>query len=45
MREANARGEALGLTDPKFAFYDALKTNVGEHRTILLWRHPVLRTW
>ena len=27
MREANARGEALGLTDDEVAFYDALGTN------------------
>ena len=27
MREANARGEALGLTDDEVAFYDALETN------------------
>jgi type I restriction enzyme, R subunit len=27
MREANARGEALGLTDQEVAFYDALETN------------------
>ncbi len=27
MREANARGEALGLTDDEIAFYDALETN------------------
>jgi type I restriction enzyme R subunit len=27
MREANARGEALGLTDEELAFYDALETN------------------
>jgi type I restriction enzyme R subunit len=27
MREANARGEALGLTDDELAFYDALETN------------------
>ncbi len=27
MREANARGEALGLTDEEVAFYDALETN------------------
>ena len=27
MREANARGEALGLTDDELAFYDALGTN------------------
>ena len=27
MREANARGEALGLSDDELAFYDALKTN------------------
>ena len=27
MREANARGEALGLNDDEVAFYDALETN------------------
>ncbi|OQY64752.1 MAG: DEAD/DEAH box helicase [Polyangiaceae bacterium UTPRO1] len=27
MREANARGEALGLSEDEFAFYDALETN------------------
>jgi len=27
MREANARGEALGLTEDELAFYDALETN------------------
>jgi type I restriction enzyme R subunit len=27
MREANRRGEALGLTDDEVAFYDALETN------------------
>ena len=27
MREANARGESLGLTDDELAFYDALGTN------------------
>ena len=27
MREANERGEALGLTDDEMAFYDALETN------------------
>jgi type I restriction enzyme R subunit len=27
MREANARGEKLGLTDDEVAFYDALETN------------------
>ncbi len=27
MREANARGEALGLSDEEMAFYDALETN------------------
>ncbi len=27
MREANRRGEALGLTDEELAFYDALETN------------------
>ncbi len=27
MRQANARGEALGLTDDEIAFYDALETN------------------
>jgi type I restriction enzyme R subunit len=27
MREANARGEALGLTEDEIAFYDALETN------------------
>ncbi len=27
MREANERGEALGLTEDEIAFYDALETN------------------
>src|SRR6185436_1953414 len=27
MREANTRGETLGLTDEEVAFYDALETN------------------
>ena len=27
LREANARGEALGLSDDELAFYDALETN------------------
>ena len=27
MREANARGERLGLSDDELAFYDALETN------------------
>lgn len=27
MREANSRGEQLGLTDDEVAFYDALETN------------------
>jgi type I restriction enzyme R subunit len=27
MREANARGEELGLTEEEVAFYDALETN------------------
>jgi len=27
MREANARGETLGLTEDELAFYDALETN------------------
>lgn len=27
MREANARGEQLGLTEDELAFYDALETN------------------
>ncbi|MDC4206701.1 MAG: DUF3387 domain-containing protein [Candidatus Manganitrophus sp.] len=27
MREANTRGEALGLTEDEVAFYDALETN------------------
>ena len=27
MREADARGEALGLTEEEVAFYDALETN------------------
>ena len=27
MREANARGEVMGLTDDEIAFYDALETN------------------
>jgi type I restriction enzyme R subunit len=27
MREANARGESLGLSDDELAFYDALETN------------------
>ncbi len=27
MREANARGEAMGLSEDEVAFYDALETN------------------
>ena len=27
MREANARGDVLGLSDDELAFYDALETN------------------
>ena len=27
MRTANARGEALGLSEDEFAFYDVLETN------------------
>ena len=27
MREANTRGEKLGLSDDELAFYDALETN------------------
>ena len=27
MREANGRGERLGLSDDELAFYDALSTN------------------
>ena len=34
MREANARGEALGLTEDELAFYDALGTNDSAVRVV-----------
>ncbi len=36
MREANARGEALGLNEDELAFYDALETN--DSRRAGRWR-------
>jgi len=34
LREANARGEALGLTEDELAFYDALETNDSAARVL-----------
>ena len=41
MREANARGEQLGLTDDELAFYDALETN---DSAVAILGDQVLRT-
>jgi len=41
MRAANARGEALGLSDDELAFYDALETN---DSAVKLLGEPTLRT-
>ncbi len=41
MRKANARGEALGLTDDEVAFYDALETN---DSAVKVLGEPTLRT-
>jgi type I restriction enzyme, R subunit len=41
MREANARGEALSLTDEEVAFYDALETN---DSAVKVLGHETLRT-
>ena len=41
MREANARGEQLGLTDDELAFYDALETN---DSAVAILGDEVLRT-
>ncbi len=47
MREANARGEALGLSEEELAFYDALETNdsavkvLGEPTLRLMAQEPV----
>ena len=40
MREADARGEALGLSDDELAFYDALETN---DSAVAVLGDPVLR--
>ncbi len=41
MREADRRGEALGLTDEELAFYDALETN---DSAVKVLGEPTLRT-
>ena len=47
MREANARGEDLGLTEEELAFYDALETNdsavqvLGDEKLCLIARELV----
>ena len=41
MRKANARGEALGLTEDEVAFYDALETN---DSAVKVLGEPTLRT-
>jgi type I restriction enzyme R subunit len=41
MREANARGEQLGLTEDELAFYDALETN---DSAVKVLGEPTLRT-
>jgi type I restriction enzyme R subunit len=41
MREANARGEQLGLTDDELAFYDALETN---DSAVKILGEPILKT-
>ena len=41
MREANARGEALGLSDDEVAFYDALETN---DSAVKVLGEPTLKT-
>ncbi|MGH8699917.1 MAG: type I restriction enzyme endonuclease domain-containing protein [Burkholderiales bacterium] len=41
MREANARGEALGLSEDELAFYDALETN---DSAVKVLGHETLRT-
>ena len=41
MREANARGEQLGLTEDELAFYDALETN---DSAVAILGDEVLRT-
>ncbi|MBI5910672.1 MAG: DUF3387 domain-containing protein [Betaproteobacteria bacterium] len=47
MREANARGEALGLSEDEIAFYDALETNdsavkvLGDETLRTIAREPV----
>ncbi len=41
MRKANARGEALGLTEDEIAFYDALETN---DSAVKVLGEPTLRT-
>jgi len=41
MRKANARGEALGLTEDEIAFYDALETN---DSAVTVLGEPTLRT-
>jgi type I restriction enzyme R subunit len=39
MREANARGEALDLTEDELAFYDALETNDSAVKVLQTGRH------
>lgn len=41
MREANARGERLGLTEDELAFYDALETN---DSAVKILGEPTLKT-
>ncbi len=41
MREANARGEQLGLTEDELAFYDALETN---DSAVKILGEPILKT-
>jgi type I restriction enzyme R subunit len=41
MRDANARGEQLGLTEDELAFYDALETN---DRAVKVLGEPTLKT-
>jgi len=40
MREANARGEKLGLSEEELAFYDALETN---HSAVKVLGEPILK--
>jgi len=41
MRAANARGEALGLSDEELAFYDALE---GNDSAVKILGEPTLKT-